>query len=519
MLKFSTLLASSFFVLLASAQPGQLVNSFGDNGLTGLEMPTVPHEFKETVVQADGKIVCVGYMDFAGESDFLVCRFLDDGTLDPSFGTDGILRIDLNEIDAFWAVRLQANGKILATGLTTIGGENRMVVARVNTDGTMDATYGNAGFAVIDLGTDSDRAWSIAVQADGKAVIGGSTFTSSNNFDMALVRLNTDGSLDASFAGNGWTTLDRGNDCIATELVIQDDGKIVVSGWGNEGGDYAAILARYTSTGVLDASFNGNGVVQFNADPGTSEDEFYSVKLRTDQKLVAMGTTFDPEGDVMIAQFNADGSPDMGFGANGSRVYPDVQGNFDKVLSGYLRSDGKIILCGLNSLTNGDQRFLVMRTEANGDPDLPFGADGRALYNVTLDDDVAIGCAMAQNGDIIAAGFTLNNSVYNGVLLRFNGSDFVGIDDQYADVGLRTFPVPFNNRLTVQFEWSDAATPVPVLLDALGKNISTRILRNERFGPNSSSVQLALPSDLPSGVYIVQVVGGSRVINSRVLKE
>jgi uncharacterized delta-60 repeat protein len=135
---------------------------------------------------------------------------------------------------------------------------SNFAVVRYNTDGTLDTTFSGNGYVRTDFTGDDDRAYAVAVQTDGKIVVAGQTSNINNpgspaDKDFGLVRYNSDGSLDTSFSGDGKAVTGFGADEEAHALVIQPNGKLVAAGY------YSVALARYNSNGTLDTSFSGNG--------------------------------------------------------------------------------------------------------------------------------------------------------------------------------------------------------------------------------------------------------------------
>src|SRR5262249_51395919 len=179
------------------------------------------------------------------------------------------------------------------------GGSN-FAVARYNADGTLDTTFSFDGKVTTDFGGD-DRAFSVAIQADGKIVVAGASLTNPGD-DFALARYNPDGSLDAGFGTGGKVTtafgsgLDHANAC-----TIQADGKIVAV--GADGGDFA--LARYNSDGSLDGTFGTGGKV--TTDFGGQLEEAFGVAMQADGKIVAAGAA---AGGFALARYYPDGHLD-----------------------------------------------------------------------------------------------------------------------------------------------------------------------------------------------------------------
>ncbi len=193
-------------------------------------------------IQSDGKILVAGS---TGYTDFALARYNNDGSLDVSFDSDGKVITDFGASEEAQSVVIQSDGKILVGGYSGDYSSHNFAIARYNNDGSLDTTFDTDGKVTTDFGGD-DKGYSLAVQNDGKILIGG---YSGNNF--ALARYNGDGSLDETFNTSGRVTTDFGGDDKAYSLAIQSDGKIVLAGTSNN--DFAA--ARYNANGTLDTTF------------------------------------------------------------------------------------------------------------------------------------------------------------------------------------------------------------------------------------------------------------------------
>jgi uncharacterized delta-60 repeat protein len=205
-------------------------------------------------IQSDGKIVSAGRSDAGAQpaANFALARHNPDGSLDPTFGSDGTVLTDFGSSEAPEAVEIQADGKIVAAGLSGGGADIAdFALARYNPDGSLDLTFGGDGIVLTDFGA-LDGANDIAIQADGKIVAAGTTLAGDNPFNFALARYNPDGSLDAAFDGDGRVLTDFGSGEGAQDVGIQADGKIVAAGFSFAGanpGNFA--LARYLPNGPL----------------------------------------------------------------------------------------------------------------------------------------------------------------------------------------------------------------------------------------------------------------------------
>ncbi|MEZ4740525.1 MAG: delta-60 repeat domain-containing protein [Flavobacteriales bacterium] len=208
--------------------------TFGSEGIATLEVPFHGSDLKAMAVQPDGKIVAVGFIRMGSQNaDLLLCRYNTNGTLDGSFGTAGLVRHNLYNEDAFWAVALQADGKIVAAGYTSSGNSMFMCAARFNTDGSFDNSFGSNGIAVLYPKNGLSRAWAIAVLPDGKVLLGGEIGPSMFDLDQVLVRLRADGYIDMSFGGDGWVSIGNGLIESVEAIVTQENGSIVTAGKGS----------------------------------------------------------------------------------------------------------------------------------------------------------------------------------------------------------------------------------------------------------------------------------------------
>ncbi|MBA2434942.1 MAG: hypothetical protein H0V54_07660, partial [Chthoniobacterales bacterium] len=234
---------------------GDLDPTFGTNGKVTTDFGTIIDEARAVAVQPDGKIVTAGATVGGNFFDFALARYNTDGSLDITFGTGGKVTTAFNtNNDEAFAVALQADGKIVAAGFAVIGGTDDFALARYNTNGSLDTTFGTGGKVTTAFGSSIDRAHAVAVQPDGKIVAAGRAVIGGGSFDFALARYNTDGSLDTTFGTGGKVTTACGssND-EAFAVALQPDGKIVAAGrvFSNKE-DFA--LARYNTDGSLDTT-------------------------------------------------------------------------------------------------------------------------------------------------------------------------------------------------------------------------------------------------------------------------
>ena len=211
-------------------------------------------------VQADGKILVAGQSWNGVNWDLTVTRYNADGPLDTSFGGDGIVMTDIGgRNDDAYSVTTQPDGKILVSGRSKSATDYDFVLVRYNVDGTLDTSFSADGIVTTDIGSANDIGLSTTVQSDGKILVSGYGIVA-GNYDFAVVRYNVDGSLDTGFGGGGIVSTDVGSGMdSAIEVTVQDDGKVLLSGYSNNGTDNDLALVRYNTDGTLDTGFGTNG--------------------------------------------------------------------------------------------------------------------------------------------------------------------------------------------------------------------------------------------------------------------
>lgn len=275
----------------------------------------------DLALQSDGKVVAVGatFSSWSSPStrDIGLVRYNTDGTLDDGFSTDGEVVIDVDgDEDRGRAVVLQDDDKILVAGRVHISGQDDVLVMRFNADGTFDSSFGSDGVVTIDFHGFDDQARDLFLQADGKIVVAGErTASDGSTSSLAVVRLNTDGTLDTSFDGDGKAVVDFGGPrAFALNLVIQLDGRLVVVGAAETGGggqstrDFA--VARLNPDGSLDTSFDDDG--KQTEDIGGDLDQAQALGMESDGDIVLAGLTSQGSlatRDWVLARFIGDTAP------------------------------------------------------------------------------------------------------------------------------------------------------------------------------------------------------------------
>jgi uncharacterized delta-60 repeat protein len=336
------------------------------------------------------------------------------GDLDTTFGNAGKVTTAFPGFQASFAnaMAIQADGKIVVAGEAESDTADDFATARYNPDGSLDSSFGTAGRVTTDFFGFRDFASGVAIQTDGKILVGGSCkkSQSDDSYDFALVRYNSNGSLDGSFGSGGKVTLDLGGNAeeLLNTILVQSDGRIIVAartllGCCTVG--FHVGLARFNQNGSLDLSFGSGGKV---VSPLVTP---YAAALAAGDRIVVageVGISGSPAaGDFGMARFNSDGSLDTQFGNTGV-VSTDFFGHTDAALAVTFQADGKIVLGGLVRTADdaAHQDFGLARYSSEGVLDNTFGTGGKVTTDFGGTEDRVFSLTQYTGGRLVAGGST-----------------------------------------------------------------------------------------------------------------
>ncbi len=488
----------------AGALPGDLDSSFGTAGAvtTNFGWSGYLSAGRALLRQPDGKLVIAG-RGWNSDPCFALARYDADGSLDPSFGDNGRVLTVFGAEDfssgydaGVYGLVQQSDGKLVAAGRA----ENEyygvdIALARYNTDGSLDHTFGSAGRVRMSF-TGYDYIAAIALQLDGKVVVAGYSM-SDDGLDILLARFQSDGSLDPTFGIGGRSVFDLGGADHGHALVIQSDGKLVVAGVRDELSASSILLARYTTVGLLDASF-GNGGVATTAIGAGTWSEAAALVQQSDGKFVAVGhTATSSRTDFAVLRFEADGSMDAGFGIGGIAItsLADSSAAYD-VLQ---QPDGRLVAAGYASFGGGANEvhdFAAVRYNPDGTLDVSFGAAGIATTDVVAPNDEAHALIQQPDGALVLGGVASTGQFSQAfALVRYDSAG--GLDSTFGSAG----------KVTTAASGSDD-TAEAVVLQSDGKLVAAGTTRSEA----DADVDLALARYHPDGSLDATFGVGGKVI-------
>ena len=451
----------SWSTTMVQAQPGTLDPTFNGSGYSVNPVSDLDAAQK-ILVQDDQKVLLIG-MSFNANytARAYVLRYLPDGTPDTGFGINGVFSYQLdNEADIYSAV-LTADGKILLAGATTDYQTYRLLLIQLNTDGTLDNSFGTAGVAVqrvseVALNAE-DIGYDVALDAEQNILVSGSSTDTNYVRRPIVVRFTPSGELDTTFGVDGVATipvLEVGGNSFQG-VAVQPDGKIVASGYfANTELWYVMLLVRFDTNGVLDPTFGDAGIVKFNY--GNVDDEGEDLVLMPDGSILVCGVTVTQTYNysALLAKFTPTGDLDSTFGTAGT-VKEDL-GMFDFASNVSLMSDGTIIMAGSSGVgpPNGFD-MAVWKYVADGSRDITFGTDGVAQHQ--LDGYYAMINAMEvqADGKILIGGQARTFTNQNYFFVARLENDVVSAVVERSELTEATaFPKPSTagTSVTVQFQ-------------------------------------------------------------------
>jgi uncharacterized delta-60 repeat protein len=432
---------------------GTLDRTWASDGIVTSDFDNQYDAAHDVAIDSFNRILVLGTAEVGGDTDMVVERFSSNGSLDTTFSTNGKTNIGFGWNEKGNAIALQADGAIViagshydkpfcpiigcllpptnpdnfCTGDKIDGIDDDFAVARLTPSGALDQTFDPVplipGKIVFGLGG-NDCVADAVLQSDGKIVLAGER----DGYGFALARLNSSGTLDSSFDGDGKLTTPMPNGSVrgARGVALQSDGRIVVAGISGDG----LTLVRYTTSGVLDATFGGDGKVTV-ANNGVGA---HGLVLQPDGRLVAAG-------GIYLTRYWPDGSLDSG----GKQVV--AFGTLIAAEAAYgmvVQPDSKIVMAGYKS--ESTLQFALARLMPDGTLDPTFNGDGRLTFGFG-GDEVASAVAVGSNGAIAAAGYVSspnsgNNFMIarfqpNGALSCFNVTDFQAGDDRAQAVAIQ----------------------------------------------------------------------------------
>ena len=450
-------------------QEGELDLSFNGNGKYILEKNYSQEEALDVKMQADGKLVMVGYTIPSSRSEVEVLRLDAYGNPDQKFGSQGIVETDFGTYESSGrGLDIQPDGKIIITGIAQNGsGDRGMGLVRLQSNGALDNSFGDSGRVYMPINGYSQNFPSVMVLPNGKIVVAGSYYDQDGK--AILARFNANGQLDYTFADSGIATISAANSLTINRFMLKPDGRFIGAGFTYSNNRTAFVIVQFNQNGTPDASFGGNGISVINF---PDYARAYGLALQSDGKIVVCGSVLDNGLDYFaLVRLETDGTLDQSFGTNGKASHP-ILSNDAQAKSVHLMGDGKIIVAGqAYGLWNFD--FAVARFGADGQIDLSFSLDGFVTKNIGSGREQVYNSLLQPNGRLVVVGSTHddNYSVNNIAAARFlGGVGSIGNEEYSHDIPFSIYPNPASEWLRVESA-EDVQHLKLRLIDGLGRTV------------------------------------------------
>jgi uncharacterized delta-60 repeat protein len=377
------------------------------------------------------------YLDLTCTSFFagfiLLLSILATGFTGAEQASSGVLNLSFNEPNgyALWhtpdasqdrslEMAIQSDGKIILGGYTNNTKTKDILLLRYLPNGTPDPSFGVGG-AVIYAGAagKDDYGFGIIIDPEGKILVAGREHNG-RNADMLILRCNPDGTPDTTFGENGtvrYAGPANGTDS-ARGVVFQKDGKIVITGEMNVSSHKELIAIRYNPDGTLDTDYGSSGIFTLNT---TGKNDSYGFGIALDEEERAIITGGVPDGGkegIGTIRLLPNGTLDRTFASNGIAAYHGKKGGPDYGNWISIQPDGKIVVTGVETAEDGLFDIIVLRYNSDGTPDSAFGTEGVAGYK-NPGYDYAWGDTLMDDGSIVIAGTTTLNGLETPVLITF----------------------------------------------------------------------------------------------------
>lgn len=341
------------------------------------------------------------------------------GSLDSSFGTGGKTNSTYFVWQSINQIAIQADGKIIGVGQCgTVSGNRNFYVVRYNSNGSIDTTFATNGFLNIDVsgGSYFDEAQTVKLQADGKILVGGIVGTIMSRYYLGVIRLNQNGTVDTTFGDQGKSlfTMTGFTTSSSNDFTLKD---IALQPDGKivVAGMYnnKYSVARLNTDGSLDSDFSNDGKV--TVDFGTNIEEATKIKILSDSRILIGGRSNSSIASWCILQ--PDGSLDTSFGTGGKRTF--IFDNLFTFGTLYFLPDSSILVGGRNS-----QDAALYKLSINGAPDTTFGTNGKVVIDVdnSSSDTPIAKLDIDITGKIYAVGTTQTGGSSYFYLLNFNNN-------------------------------------------------------------------------------------------------
>lgn len=505
------------------AQDGTLDTSFGSNGTVVETFLEETSEFYG-LVKTDDALYAAGFAKPDAHEKIAVAKFDLNGNLDTSFGDNGLVVLDIGSGNGRATTLLQdADGKLVAAGWTRFGNKDQYVVARMELDGSLDATFGDAGIATGSFSGSSfaeDEIADAKFLSDGKIIVVGRSYNGLSD-DGFVGCLNADGTLNTDFGDNGEVIIDfdggpPSED--ANAVVITDNDDIIIGGTVslefNE--ERSMYLMKMDANGVTDANFGNNGSIIYTINANTKAG-LNALALDNQGRILTGGGAFDTDeldNNFFVTRYSAAGVLDNTFGDNGAVILQ--RSSNESIFDLHVRSNGDILAAG--STGGFGSSFAIVRLGGGtGTQDMTFGNNGWATTQIESTFS-GIKSIVVDNEGIYAAGFGYDGDLYKSALAKYINEGMATSAGQVftASADFSVFPNPIQSDFSVEFDLLENMNLRIDLMDVNGRKVM-ELLPFQNLKQGLQRLNFTVPANLPTGNYWLSLTSNNGVLSKNIV--
>lgn len=504
------------FALIRYDPSGKIDVSFGNPAKITTTTSPANDEANTVTVSSDDHIFLGGHTEIlSNDLDLVLITYDKDGNIYPKISAQGKLSFTDN------MRYIQLNAVIVHSDSDMLYAGHFYDPVKTDVEFVLQHYSTATGFGIIttfttDFGGGANYCQSLLELSDGKLLASGYVFTG-RNYDFALCRYEKDGSLDSSFGINSKVTTDISvNQDYAYSSALQKDGKIILAGTSLNDKQWQIALVRYNSDGSLDNSFGNSGIVLTTLHD--SDDEAHGIALQNDGKIVVAGYTFNGKNyDVALARYNINGDLDSTFG-NFGKVETGLAAGDIKANGMVIEPDGKIIVAGY-AFNGKDDDFAVLCYNSNGSLDKNFGKGGITITDFGFGDDHGNAVAFQSDGAIVVAGYAYNGTDKDYAVARYLPDLNLGVIDHPSSnqAAAIIYPNPVHSAARVAYELSKPESVTMKLYDVTGKEVAI-FLNHQIREAGKNSEQIVMPNNLPVGSYYLSVETEQGKMSVKIMK-
>lgn len=494
--------AIAFSAITIKAQAGSLDTSFGTGGKVITSINNGADKAYSVTMQSDGKIIVGGMTTSASTGqDFVCIRYNNDGTLDTSFASGGIFTNDmqLGSDDVVYSVVIQSDGKIILAGSSDDGSNKNAAMLRLNSNGTIDTTFGTAGKVLTDFITGrADEIKTVKIHLlTGNIIVGGTSAATTTNSQAVIARYTSAGILDTTFNSTGKVLLSPNSGSgtyynVIEDLTVKANGKISGIGWVNQQGlQWSAnhYGCRLNSNGTLDTTFSSDGMIVTNGG-FNGDDKSYSMILKSDDSILFSGGAYLTSTQYDYFLGLFDSAGSTAVG----KAFFDYGTLIKDIAYGMgIDSTGKIVLAGSNVSSVTSSTFGISRVNANYTVDNTFGTAGRVTTTFGSNTaNEAFDMVIQADDKIIAVGYTGNDFAIARYSPGFLSTSETQMINQFS-----IYPNPVKDILYIKIVEKSISNSDYKVLDAAGRVVLSGVLSNDKNQVNVNSLE--------KGIYFLKI--------------